>query len=717
MKRVIVLLITLALIAGLVGCPAGSDLEPAPLVQYNLTISSGEGGEVTAPGEGAYTYNEGTTVSLVAETDEGYRFVNWAGDVGTIANAHAASTTITMNGDYSIAANFQVIPVARYDLTVSSTEGGSVTDPGQGTFTYDAGTVVEILAEAEEGYSFMEWTGDVSAMTDVNVASTIIAMNGNYTIIANFAKDIRNWHDLDAVRDNLDGSYVLTNNLDSSTPGYTELVGPIANQGKGWQPIGTADNPFAGSFDGQGYEISDLFIDRPDEEYLGLFGVSRVGFIGSVGVVEVDVTGGGWRVGSLLGLNLGSVSHAYASGRVAAPTDTGGLVGFNAGTVMNSYFSGGSVSGRPAGGLTGVNTGIVSNSYYNYDKVLVNGQNVITVGALFFEDFEEWLANDGFLNVKERLSQENGHYLIDNVSDFKQILAFGQDDSLAFRLRNDLDLSNEPNFCIPYLAGEFDGNGHRISNLSFSFDFVSQVGTFGYLAPSGKVSEVGAENVVTTGYWAVGGLVGWNRGTVSNSHATGSVTGARFLGGLVGWNTGTVSNSYSVAHVPGGSWVGGLVGVNTGAVSNAYSTGSLAGHDYVGGLVGENRSGLVSQSYANAVVTGKDFVGGLVGLNNWGSVGNSYSSGRVTGVAYVGGLVGGQVHGMVRDSFWDVAASGMTSSHGGTGKTTAEMRNIATFTAAGWSIMAVAPGETNLSRTWNIVDGQTYPFLSWQSVS
>jgi hypothetical protein len=52
------------------------------------------------------------------------------------------------------------------------------------------------------------------------------------------------------------------NDLDAATPGYAELASPTANQGKGWQAIGTSDNRFTGSFDGQGYEIRDLFIDR-----------------------------------------------------------------------------------------------------------------------------------------------------------------------------------------------------------------------------------------------------------------------------------------------------------------------------------------------------------------------------------------------------------------------------------------------------------------------
>jgi len=154
-------------------------VRPAP---RDLTISSTGGGSVTTPGEGVFTYDEGTVVDLVAEAEEGYRFVNWTGDVGTIADVYAATTTVTMNGDYSVTANF----VAIYDLTISSTGGGSVTEPGEDTFTYDDGTVVDLIAEAEEGYRFVEWTGDVGTIADVYATTTTITMNGDYSITANF---------------------------------------------------------------------------------------------------------------------------------------------------------------------------------------------------------------------------------------------------------------------------------------------------------------------------------------------------------------------------------------------------------------------------------------------------------------------------------------------------------------------------------------------------
>jgi internalin A len=153
-----------------------------PPVQRYLAISSTTGGSVTTPGEGTFPYFLGTLVNLVASPDPGYKFVSWTGDVGTISDINAASTTITMNGDYKITANF----VAAYDLTISTTTGGSVTTPGEGTFTYDAGSVVSMVANPTSGYHFVNWTGDVTTIGNVNAASTNITMNGNYEITANF---------------------------------------------------------------------------------------------------------------------------------------------------------------------------------------------------------------------------------------------------------------------------------------------------------------------------------------------------------------------------------------------------------------------------------------------------------------------------------------------------------------------------------------------------
>jgi hypothetical protein len=153
------------------------------------------------------------------------------------------------------------------------------------------------------------------------------------------------------------------------------------------------------------------------------------------------------------------------------------------------------------------------------------------------------------------------------------------------------------------------------------------------------------------------------------------VIGTEYVGGLVGWNTGAISDCYSTGSGSGDNYVGGLVGVNYDTVSNSYSTGSATGGLNVSGVVGRDYDGSVN-------------VGGLVGRN--------YYDGAVSG------------------SFWDTETTGQVASDGGTGKTTAQMQDIATFTGAAWDIITVAHEDTNPDYTWNIVGGVTYPFLSWQ---
>jgi uncharacterized protein YkwD len=163
-----------------------ANFEPIPAVRYNLTITAAGGGLVTSPGQGTFAYDAGTVVGLVALPACGYHFVNWTGNVGTVANVNAASTTITMNGNYSIRANFAAIPASQYSLIISSTAGGSVTTPGEGTFVGDAGLVVGLVATPVTGYHFVNWTGNVGTIANVNAASTTIILNGSYSITANF---------------------------------------------------------------------------------------------------------------------------------------------------------------------------------------------------------------------------------------------------------------------------------------------------------------------------------------------------------------------------------------------------------------------------------------------------------------------------------------------------------------------------------------------------
>jgi hypothetical protein len=214
---------------------------------------------------------------------------------------------------------------------------------------------------------------------------------------------------------------------------------------------------------------------------------------------------------------------------------------------------------------------------------------------------------------------------------------------------------------------------------------------------------------------------------VNKCYSTGSVTGNARVGNLVGKNKGTVRDSYSTGSVTGNARVGGLVGVNTDTVSNSYSSGSVTGNDYVGGLVGWNTD-TVSNSYSSGSVTGNNYAGGLVGYNLYaGNVSNSQPPCSVCCVirdVKVSGLAAQNYRAHVSSSFWDIEPSGQTTSAGGTGKTTEEMQDIATFTDMetegldeSWDIITVAnPSARNPSYIWNIIDDETYPFLSWEPV-
>lgn len=159
--------------------------------EYSLTVTSTPGGRVTEPGEGTFDYTDGTTVSLTATADAGFRFVEWTGDVGTVDDTSSATTVITMLGHYAITAAFegvQEVGVRAFSLSINSTAGGSVTAPAEGTFVYPEGSEVNLEATPADGFQFVAWTGDVETIADAGAAVTTIVIEGDHSITAAFAE-------------------------------------------------------------------------------------------------------------------------------------------------------------------------------------------------------------------------------------------------------------------------------------------------------------------------------------------------------------------------------------------------------------------------------------------------------------------------------------------------------------------------------------------------
>jgi len=150
---------------------------------YSLTMAVNGSGSVS-PSVGSHNYIGGTVVTITATPAAGYTFINWTGNTGTIADVNSATSTVTMNGDYTITANF-----AQPVLTIASGGHGTV-NPTAGPHTYNAGQTVSITAMPDTNYIFVNWTGNVGTIANVSSNETTIIMNGSYSITANFARPV-----------------------------------------------------------------------------------------------------------------------------------------------------------------------------------------------------------------------------------------------------------------------------------------------------------------------------------------------------------------------------------------------------------------------------------------------------------------------------------------------------------------------------------------------
>jgi hypothetical protein len=397
--------------------------------------------------------------------------------------------------------------------------------------------------------------------------------------------EIQNWYDLDAIRNNLVGSYVLMEDLDDTTDGYDELVGDTVDN-KGWQPIGTEGNAFKGTFDGNGHTISDLFIARPDEDEVGLFGRVQEGVIENIGLVSVNVTGKKY-VGALVGYSWkGTIdsdirppnSMTYSRGSVTGEENVGGLVGNNYDGTVNQCESSAEVfhaSSAPngdrwrTGGLVGLNSGTVLHCDYNGE---VNGDR--QVGGLVG-------LNEALLTIRGQVEDCGGQYSVNG------------------------------NLEVGGVAGRNMGN---IRRASFTGDVNGIMIGDGLVALNEDATENAYSSDTALPGSYVGGVVGVNGGTVEDCSAEATVEGYQYVGGLAGANEGTVENCSADSKVTGDSNVGGLIGENQGTLDNCSSCGEVTGDSNTGCLVGHN-TGTVSNSDSTSWVTGTSDGGDLVGRN------------------------------------------------------------------------------------------------------
>ncbi len=475
-----------------------------------------------------------------------------------------------------------------------------------------------------------------------------------------------------------------------------------------------------------------------------------------------NVTGTDDWIAGLVGQNQGTVKYSYSLGNVTGLGGVSGLVGWYSGnTVIESYYNIDEV--HINGGHHITYRGLFDAQYQDWysggmDLRISDYSTTIVPSGDHYEICSDQGLRDllGFGDVAEYkftlstdldLSTDPGLYVPHLAGDFygdnhtisnldlelpfvNYLGMFGMKEGGTLRDLRLLDAHVDGYDFVGGLAGmNFNA---AVSNTHSTGEITGHlyVGGFSGYSSEGSVSgNSAAGNVTASNY--TGGFAGLLAGGLTDCHYTGNVTGIKHVGGLVGYSYGEpfgchsdvvvkgtenvgglvgygmamVSNSYSTGVVEGSTSIGGLVGYGYGTTSCSYATGRVSGDDAIGGLVGfVSYLGKVNNSYATGDVDGAYNVGGLVGnIYGQGTVDNSYAVGRVTGRSNAGGLVGAS-SGKVSNSFWDTEASGVSTSAGGVGRTTAEMMTRSTFTDAGWDFASV----------WFIVEDVTYPILRWQ---
>ncbi len=547
---------------------------------------------------------------------------------------------------------------------------------------------------------------------------------------------ISNVTQLQNMSSDLDAHYILVNDINASATrtwnwNGTTYLGfmPVGNDTDQNQ-YGFQGTEFTGSLDGNGYNISDLFIYRIYTDYVGLFGrIGDWGCIYNISIINFDLTGGDY-IGGIAGENHGGLIHncttngnstGYQTDYFDFIYDVGGLVGYNNGEI-NDCNSAGNVTGQGRimyniGAFVGSNSGNITGSI-SHGKATGSGENTYRVGGFVGYNI------DGMIKKCHSTGKTTGS----TASSYGRMYYVG-----GFAGTNEGGIEN----C--YSSG--DTSGASALTLLYVGGFAGY--SKGIITDSyseGNVSCGQVYGAYTGSMGSLGGFAGRNEKDITNCFSKGwiSVTGTNNvnIGGFLGENIGTTISSYSIGDVSitnNGDYrtsnVGGFAGSSQGPdIAKCYSKGdvsvtSSAYYNYYifqnfGGFLGLNGAGDITDCFSRGDTTvfvwssyaSLSDIGGFAGHND-DYLENSYSTGSASGsgaggATDVGGFCGENTD-TISNCFWDTTTSGTTTgvgtgtATGVTGRTTTQMMTKTTFTNAGWDFNYI----------WSIVDGSEYPHL------
>lgn len=517
---------------------------------------------------------------------------------------------------------------------------------------------------------------------------------------------------LQEMEDDLDAHYALGGNINCAASSSW-------NSGLGFDPVGDDLAKFSGSLDGNGFTVSNLFINRADddlgrdgddESYVGIIGYLDGGTVRDLNVADTKVKGYEY-VGGVAGyadneavienvnFNLATADNSCDPGNCVWArwgVYGGGVVGYATGVTLTDLHTGGPVKG--SGSFIGGIVGYLANSTLADSSAASNVDGGFTVGGVAGDITGSTVTSTTASG--NAVGQDEGGKSSTTIGGFAGSISFSEiSDSGA--------------------TGDVEATGNTIGGFA---GFTGCLSSFTNVYAEGDVAGVDA----------VGGFSGWDEdcgedqaSQFTNVYASGEVEGVNTVGGLIGLSEfSMISQSFASGAVTGdGNETGGLVGSMLGftggaahlaTVDQSFATGAVAGNNELGGLIGLADGVTVTDSYARGNVDGSMQPGGFIGTvadnGRATTVINAFAANEVMAGVYPQGVIGkddGEM-GIITNTFWDDDI-GPNVSYGGTPKSTAEMKLAATFTTElggdAWDFDAI----WGLSEAVN--DG--YPCLQW----
>ena len=439
------------------------------------------------------------------------------------------------------------------------------------------------------------------------------------------------------------------------------------------------------------YSYSSVWVSGSGD--LGGFVGSNSGFIWGC-YSTGGMTGNSGSNGGFVGVNRGQIYHCYSRGGASGYGDVGGFVGESGGTILNCYSTGTAQATGSRGGFAGTTGGMIYNCFWDTETsqmaTSLKGKGrtsselktdtTFTNNAWSFVHHWEFREgeNDGYPVLKEQMDEletvapaagngsEEDPYQILTLENLYWVSQNDDQWDKHYIQMDDIDATQLAYFTLGWqplgrnrqrFTGSYNGNGHIIDNLYCFQRSINFVGMFG-CTEDAMIRDLGLPNAHIWGLGRVGGIAGQS-------------------------DMSEIINTYTSGHV-------------------------LSTYNYVGGLVGWSDSTMITDCYSRANCKGyTDVAGGLAGFaDNHSCITNSYFGGKVSGSKDIGGLIGKNDSSSVVNGFWDMDISGLDSSAGGTGRSTANMKTESNFTDAGW----------NFTDTWliDLAENDGYPILKWE---